>query len=361
MMLRNNVNYYKLLRPCNKPIQIKLHGHIKTSQGKGAIDMPVKVLNFDLRHPAQFAPSGAEIYRAALDMCAWADEQNFARVGVPEHHQNDDGYISCPLLFAAAVGGCTRHIKVLTGVLLGPLYDPLRLAEEVAVADLCLQGRLMFGMGLGLLRDDYAAFGAEFSRRGQLMEKLIPFLRQAWTGEPFEHRGMTVRLMPRPVQDPMPIYLGGMTQAATDRAARLADGLHTATNATWELYRASCRQYGKPDPGPQPPRGPMFLWVTKDDKAKTLERLMPHFEQQMQSYAAQNRKAGINFADPWSQQPGKPPPYRIVDPEEAIELGNTLGADGELIFQPLLAAIDPEYAWEMLSLLEREVLPHLVH
>ena len=51
-----------------------------------------------------------------------------------EHHQNYDGYISCPLIFAAAVGGRTRRVKMRTGVVLAPLYDPVRLAEEAAVA-----------------------------------------------------------------------------------------------------------------------------------------------------------------------------------------------------------------------------------
>ena len=110
-------------------------------------------------------------------------------------------------------------------------------------------------MGLGVLRADYEAFGVDFSRRGQLMEELIPFLRRAWTGEPFPYNGTTVRVMPRPVQDPMPIFLGGMTQAATDRAARLADGFHTVVPQTWERYRESCRKFGKADPGPKQDMG----------------------------------------------------------------------------------------------------------
>jgi alkanesulfonate monooxygenase SsuD/methylene tetrahydromethanopterin reductase-like flavin-dependent oxidoreductase (luciferase family) len=318
-------------------------------------------MNFDLRHPAQFHPTGAEVYATALDMCTWADTHGFQRIGVPEHHQNDDGYISCPLLFASAVGGCTRKIRVRTGIVIAPLYDPLRLAEEIAVADLCLRGRLELGMGLGVLRADYEAFGVDFSHRGRLMEELIPFLRRAWTGEPFEHNGTTVRVTPRPVQDPMPIYLGGMTQAATDRAARLADGFHTLMPQTWERYRQSCRSLGKPDPGPPVQRGPLFLWVTKQDKAKTLEQLQPHFDQQVESYEEQNRKAGGGLINPWERKPDQAAPYQILNPEEAIDLVNALGPNGEIHFQPLLSAIDPLLAWEMLRLLEREVLPHLDH
>jgi alkanesulfonate monooxygenase SsuD/methylene tetrahydromethanopterin reductase-like flavin-dependent oxidoreductase (luciferase family) len=323
--------------------------------------MPVKVINFDLRHPPQFRPTGAEIYAAALDMCAWAEDRGFARVGIPEHHQNDDGYLSSPLVFAAAVGGRTKRIRVRTGIVIAPLYHPIRLAEEVATTDLCLNGRLELGMGLGVLRADYEAFGVEFSRRGKILDQLIPFLRKAWTGQPFEYNGMTVRVTPSPVQQPMPIYLGGMSQAATDRAAQLADGFHTLMPQSWERYRQSCRDIGKPDPGSFTPRGPLFLWVTKEDKNRALASLKPHFQQQIESYDLQNRKAGGGLVNPWEDRPGHKPPYAIVTPEEAIALAGQLGPEGELIFQPLLSAIEPADAWRMLRLVEDEVLPFLPH
>jgi alkanesulfonate monooxygenase SsuD/methylene tetrahydromethanopterin reductase-like flavin-dependent oxidoreductase (luciferase family) len=181
-------------------------------------------MNFDLRHPPEFGVSGKDIYAGALDCLQWADEHGFSHTGVGEHHMNDDGFMSCPLVFAAAVGGRTRNIRFQTNVVLAPLYDPLRLAEEAAVADLCLGGRLMLGIGLGNQKVDFQAFGADITRRGAVTEALIPFLRKAWTGEPFEHRGVTVRLRPLPVQQPLPIYIGATTPAGIDRAARLADG-----------------------------------------------------------------------------------------------------------------------------------------
>jgi alkanesulfonate monooxygenase SsuD/methylene tetrahydromethanopterin reductase-like flavin-dependent oxidoreductase (luciferase family) len=321
--------------------------------------MTTLVMNFDLRHPPEFRPSGSEIYAAAFDMCAWADERGFQRIGVPEHHQNLDGYISNPLMFAAAVGARTRRIKARTGIVIAPLYDPLRLAEEVAVADLCLGGRLELGMGLGVLRADYEMFGVDYAKRGRIMEELIPLLRKAWTGEPFEHKGRTIQVLPRPVQQPMKIFLGGMTDAATDRAARLADGFHTLMPQTWEKYRASCAKFGRADPGPFVPRGPLFLWVTRDDKAGVLRKLQPHFAQQVASYEEQNRKAGGGLVNPWAVVPGRKPPYDILNPDEAIALAQSLGPAGELHFQPLLSAIEPRLAWEMLDVLERDVLPHL--
>jgi len=201
----------------------------------------------------------------------------------------------------------------------------------------------------------------DIGRRGRTMDELIPLLRRAWTGEPFEHRGAEVRVTPRPVQDPMPIYLGGTTPAAADRAARLADGFHTATAAHWDLYREACQRYGKPDPGPREPRGPMFLWVTKDDKDEVRAELEPSFRYQEQSYIDQTNQAGIAFRGPWVRAPGTPEPYRVVDPDEAIELADALGPDGELIFHPLLAGIDTRSVTRMLEVVEHDVLPHLAH
>ena len=186
--------------------------------------MPMKSMSFDLRHPPQFATSGRDLYRAALDMCRWADERGFARIGLGEHHQSVDGYVPTPLVVAAAIGGCTRHVRVRVSVLLAPLYDPIRLAEEVAVADLCLGGRLDLGLGVGYVERDFAMFGVDYHTRGRALDELIPLLRQAWTGEPFEYRGVTVRVTPRPVQDPLPINVGGSSRRGVERAARLADG-----------------------------------------------------------------------------------------------------------------------------------------
>ena len=88
--------------------------------------MPKKVMNFDLRHPPQFATSGRALYRAALDMCRWADERGFARIGLGEHHQSPDGYIPAPLVVAGAIGACTRQVRVRISILLAALYEPIR-------------------------------------------------------------------------------------------------------------------------------------------------------------------------------------------------------------------------------------------
>ncbi|MCU1485449.1 MAG: Luciferase-like, subgroup [Actinomycetia bacterium] len=327
--------------------------------------MPLKAINFDLRHPVELGANGPDTYAAALDMIAWAEDHGFARVTFGEHHQSPDGYLPTPLVFAAAVGGRTSRIRVRVSVLLAPLYDPVRLAEEIAVADLCLGGRLDVGMGVGYVEDDFDAFGADYHRRGAHLEWLVPFLRRAWTGEPFEHRGTTVMVTPRPAQDPMPIYLGGGTRASIDRAVRLADGFFApAMERPWQYYRRACVEAGKPDPGEWPKRGPIFLWVTTGDKEQVWERLAPHVRHQIDSYGGWTQ-SGLGRPDgPFVptrdieslEQGGA---YRVVDPDEAIALAHELGPDGELHLNPLLAGITPALAWEMLETVERHVLPHI--
>jgi len=320
-------------------------------------------MSFDLRHPAQFSPSGAEIYRAALDMSAWADERGFTTIGLGEHHQSPDGYLPAPLVFAAAIGARTRQTRVRCSVLLAPLYDPIRLAEEIAVADLCLDGRLDVGLGVGYVEADFAAFGKDFGSRGAALDELIPFLRRAWTGEPFEHRGTSVRVTPRPVQDPLPIYVGGASRRGVRRAVELADGYFPpGMPAGWERYRRLTIEAGRPDPGPYPPSGPIFLWVTTEPKDQVWEFLAPHIRHQIDSYATWTRQAygepkGPFMASPEVASLAQGGAYEVLTPDEAVALMARLGPEGTLSFNPLLSGIDPAVAWSMLELVEREVLP----
>jgi len=322
-------------------------------------------MTFDLRHPPQFATSGRELYAAALDIIAWADDQGFRRVALGEHHQSSDGYLPTPLVFAAAIGGRTRSIRVQCSVLLAPLYHPVRLAEEIAVADLCLQGRLDPAIASGYVEADFDMFGADYKGRGRTMEELVPFLRQAWTGEPFEFEGRTIRVTPRPFQDPMRLYMGGGNRTTLERAVRLADGwVAPGGGDLWALYRELMVAAGKRDPGDFPAVGPMFLWVTTEDKTKVLERLRPHITHQIESYAAWTSGAFGTESGPYQRTTDEDilagrGNYWILDPEEAIALGDSLGRRGWLMLNPLMAGIPPEEAWKMLRTMEERVFPHL--
>ncbi|MGE0879127.1 MAG: LLM class flavin-dependent oxidoreductase [Acidimicrobiia bacterium] len=324
-------------------------------------------MTFDLRHPPQFATTNRELYAAALDIIEWADERGFTRVALGEHHQSPDGYLPAPLVFAAAVGGRTKRIRAQVSVLLAPLYNPVRLAEEIAVADLCLQGRLDPAVAAGYVEADFDMFEADYANRGTTMEELVPFLRQAWTGEPFEHRGNTIRVTPRPFQDPMRIYMGGGTRKTIERAVRLSDGWITPGGGDlWEVYRQILRDNGKRDPGEYPTTGPMFVWVTTENKERVLGRLGPHIQHQIDSYGEWTRGAGNTTAagNPYAGTDLRDAVkgvgnFQILDPDEAVALGERLGRRGWFMLNPLMAGIDPAEAWTMLKLVEERVMPYV--
>lgn len=206
-------------------------------------------LRFDLRAAPGGAPH-AELYEATLDFAEWG-ERNFDDVTVTfsEHHASEDGYLPSPLIMAAAVAGRTRQAKILVVALLTPLYDLVRLAEDLAVLDLASGGRVDPVLGAGYRYEEFDMFGVDITKRGKLMEEAVEVLRQAWTGEPFTYRDRTVRVTPRPLRQPHPpITLGGSSDAAARRAARIADGFLPTGAEPFHVYLAELERLGKPMP-----------------------------------------------------------------------------------------------------------------
>jgi len=105
-------------------------------------------LSYDMRAPA-FGTPAVDLYQAAVAQCAWADSQGFASVAVTEHHASDDGYLPSPIVLGSALAAATGRMLIRLSVVLLPLYDPLRAAEDLAVLDLIINGRLRLTVGAG--------------------------------------------------------------------------------------------------------------------------------------------------------------------------------------------------------------------
>jgi hypothetical protein len=320
------------------------------------------VISYDMRAPAFGAPA-RELYAAALDQVHWADELGFDSVGLGEHHASPDGYNPSPLILASAMGARSKRIWFRTSVLLAPLYDPIKLAEDAAVAQLATGGRLLLGIGGGYRPAEFETFGRKLEDRWRAIGETIALLRLAWTGEPFEWQGRRCLVTPKP--DPIPpILLGGGSAAAARRAARIADGWFPPLEPKlWTPYRDECRKLGKPDPGEYPPHGPIFLWVSEDPE-KDWERLAPHVLHQLRSYSEWTVEAYGRPSGPYAKQitpetVRRSPAYRVVTPEQTLALAAELGEHSVLYLNPLLAGIDPALSWKMLRLYERAVHPYL--
>ena len=183
---------------------------------------------FTLQIPPWDTRDAAQLYADTLTLAKTAEGAGFSSFWLAEHHGASDSYNPSLLPFLSAVAASTTTIEVGTAVMLAPFHDPLRIAEDAAVVDNISGGRLNLGLGLGWALHEYKMFGAESKGRGKRLEEFVEVLRLAWSGEPFSFDGKhlsydQVMVRPTPAR-PIPIWLGGGTPPALERAARMADG-----------------------------------------------------------------------------------------------------------------------------------------
>lgn len=141
------------------------------------------------------------------------------------------------MLPLALVAGHTERIGLGTATLCAPFVPPVVLAKAMSTLDHLSGGRVSTGVGIGWMREEYAAAGVPFERRGARMEDYLRCLVAVWTEDPVEHRGEFYEVPrshvgPRPVQQPHPpILVGGTAEGALRRAGRLAEGWIASTGA----------------------------------------------------------------------------------------------------------------------------------
>jgi alkanesulfonate monooxygenase SsuD/methylene tetrahydromethanopterin reductase-like flavin-dependent oxidoreductase (luciferase family) len=175
------------------------------------------------------ARSDAVLYADALGVAALAEDLGFDSVWVSEHHFVDDGYMPSLLPVAAAIAARTRRVRIGTALLLAPLHDPVRLAEDAATVDLLSGGRFTLGLGLGWREEEFEGLRIPLRSRRRRLEDSIAILRQAWSdgvvtgtaGSPYP--GMPVTPKPPRPGGP-PIWIGGFAEPAVRRAGAMADG-----------------------------------------------------------------------------------------------------------------------------------------
>jgi alkanesulfonate monooxygenase SsuD/methylene tetrahydromethanopterin reductase-like flavin-dependent oxidoreductase (luciferase family) len=194
-------------------------------------------------------------------------------------------------VLARLAGELDPHVRLVTQILIAPLYHPVMLAEELATLDVVTDGRLSVGLGLGYIPAEYELFGVPFSERGARLNETIEILKLMWTQDRVSYRGKHFQLddIPvhiRPLQRPHPpIWIGAGSPAGIRRAARLGDAWPiTPQVKPAELagqlgaFFDARAEAGRPRSGRQPLRREIMVGRDREDAlAKAVEVASPWY------------------------------------------------------------------------------------
>lgn len=312
-------------------------------------------IGFDMRVPDFGAPP-LVVYEEAFKMMEYADQAGIEEVHFQEHHQSEDGYCPTPFLIGAAAAARTKNIAIVMGAVILPFHDPVKVAEQIAVADLISGGRFYTVLAAGYSPTEFAAFRVSLKDRARLMDEGFDLILRALSGERFMDKDREVFVRPLPSRPPHEIvYAGGGTRAAARRAARFGLPMWPMHDAIIEDYEAACAEFGKA-PG-RLIRGGNSVYIT-DDPERGWSELGPCLLHYMRSYAK------------WSESPDSASPLhgldtlekiraanlvQVLTPEEAVEYGRTRTVG----LQPLIGGLHPDLGWKSLTMFVEKVLPRI--
>jgi probable F420-dependent oxidoreductase len=161
-----------------------------------------------------------------------------------------------PLIWLSYIASATTTLRLATGIIVLPQRNPLVLAKELATLDRLSGGRLLFGIGVGWLKEEFEALGVPWEQRGARADEYVAALRALWAGDGASFHGRFVSFdqvssNPKPTQASIPVVVGSFGRAGARRAGRLGDGFLPAAGSTAELaelidvMRDSAVQHGR--------------------------------------------------------------------------------------------------------------------
>ncbi len=243
-------------------------------------EIPRIGLYCDLRNPGGAKP-WPEVYAGTLERIVEAERRGLDAVWVTEHHGFADGYLPQPLVFCSAVAARTQKLRIGTGIVIAPLTHPLALAEQAAIVDLVSAGRLELGLGAGYREDEFAAFGAEHSRRYETLESTAEALPELWASG---------RATPAPVQSPLPLWIGGRGPRGARIAGRVGAGFLWIDRELLEPYLKGLAQGGH-DPSSARMGGLVNLFLADDPEA-VMARIREHGRHNRETYKRGGESGG---------------------------------------------------------------------
>jgi hypothetical protein len=299
-----------------------------------------------------------ELVCAALELAQWADTHGVAAVSVDEHHATGHGWSCNPIMLAGMFLARTTAMFASVDCALGPLWNPVRMAEDIALVDALSRGRLHTTVGLGYRDIEYQALGVDFSRRGQLMDQALDTMLTVWSGQSGVVSG--TRSKPHP-----PLYVGGGVRATARRAARFGLPLSLPDHRPdlAEYYTQLCMEADVRPFVMMPPavnRGMIYL---HEDPERGWAELGEYILWEAVTYGG------------WSDDPSRSSMhlpgvksleevrasgrYRFLTPDDLIDEVRQSPDYGPIVLHPLVGGMPAEEAWKSVHLLTDKVLPAL--
>jgi len=233
-------------------------------------------------------------FREAAEQARMARDYGFASVCVGQHFLTEYQKLQ-PVPVLARLAEDSGDMRLLPGILLLPLFNPVYVAEEIATLDVVSGGRVIFGLGVGYRDVEFEAFGVKKTERGARFEESLAVVKRLWTEDNVSFEGRffrvpKVEVRTRPLQRPHPpIWIAAQADAGIRRAARLGDVLFLnpqATIATLReqaaLFKRTRQEAGRPLPEEMACHKEVFV---APDMDTALREGRPYLEGKLKMYA----------------------------------------------------------------------------
>jgi alkanesulfonate monooxygenase SsuD/methylene tetrahydromethanopterin reductase-like flavin-dependent oxidoreductase (luciferase family) len=243
------------------------------------------------------------VYERALQRIQIMDQTGYDCVWLAEHHFNT--YSVCPSInvMGAYVAARTQHVRIGMAVALAAFYNPLRLAEEVAMIDVLSGGRVNWGAGRGFDATEFTAFGVPVEESSDRFRECVEIVLAAWRNERLAYAGRFwnyagVELLPKPVQKPHPpVWLAATSPDSIRRAAEKGYDILQDPHATpaeigqkRQLYLDILREHGFPTAGRELPTARLLAVASSDAAAAEVARAGASWT--VASYSNKNKRTG---------------------------------------------------------------------
>jgi len=300
-----------------------------------------------------------------------AQRNGFTYIAIGQHFLYGDLRWLQPVpLLARLAADCDPETRLVTQIMIAPLYHPVMLAEELATLDVVTEGRLIFGAGIGYRPEEFAYLGIPFKERASRMDEILHLLVALWTQDEVTHHGKHfqldgVRPHLRPVQSPHPpIWIGAQSVAGARRAGRFGDAYAVTPEATvaeiaerFAAVRAGFAARGKPF-GPQPMRRNVMVADSRDEALAEYARVS---KGKYLSYAAKGMAAAGTAADLDADFLATVAEHAVVGTDAQViaqlaELCTRFPVD-PLLLRPQWPAMGPGETVAAIERLGREVVP----